>query len=107
MVRKILKIFWLFTLAVIVLLASALLLLQTTAVQTYLAEKVTEALSGEAIDARITFGKLHFKPFNTLVIRDLVVTDPYPASLGEETASDTLFTSEYIASTAHSCAMPG
>lgn len=97
LVRKILKIFWLFTLAVIVLLASALLLLQTTAVQTYLAEKVTEALSGEAIDARITFGKLHLKPFNTLVIRDLVVTDPYPASLGEETASDTLFTSEYIA----------
>ena len=78
------------------LLATALLLLQTTAVQTYVAGKVADSLSGAAIDARITFGKIHFKPFNTLIIRDLNVIDSKPDTTGGRDAVDTLFTSGYI-----------
>ena len=54
-------------------------------------------LAENTIDARISFSKIHIKPFSTLVIRDLTVTDPHPCTEGDGEPVDTLFTSEYIA----------
>ena len=95
-IRKLLKILWFMFLAVIILTAGCLLLLQTTFVQTFIAGKVADALTETEIDADISFGKIHFKPFNTLIVRDLAVTDPNPCEISGETAPDTLFVAEYI-----------
>lgn len=73
-----------------------MLLLQTTGVQTYVAGKIADALAGTAIDADISFSKIHLKPFSTLIIRDLSVTDRTPGdTLGQEVV-DTLFKAGYI-----------
>lgn len=90
------KILWFSFLAVVLLLATILLLLQTTAVQTFVVGKVADALEGTAIDAEISFDKIHFKPFNTLIIRGLTVIDPAPCTISGEEPADTLFVSEYI-----------
>ncbi len=78
-------------------MASGLLFLQTTPVQTYIAGRIADMLAENTIDARISFSKIHIKPFSTLVIRDLTVTDPHPCTEGDGEPVDTLFTSEYIA----------
>ena len=87
-IRKLLKILWFMFLAVIILTAGCLLLLQTTFVQTFIAGKVADALTETEIDADISFGKIHFKPFNTLIVRDLAVTDPNPCEISGETAPE-------------------
>ena len=56
---------------------TALLLLQTPMVQTFIANKVLETLS-ENIDGKITFEKIHFKPFSNLVLKNVVIIDENP-----------------------------
>lgn len=73
-------------------LAAALLgfvmfvLLQTSYVQTRLTDYATDKLK-EMFDADINVGRLSFKPFTTLVIKDLTIVDTQPKF---EQARDTL-----------------
>ena len=73
-------------------------MIQLPQVQTYVAEKVVDQLS-ERLDGNITFEKIHFKPFTTLVLKNTVITDRHPVSDPYDSLSakvDTFFRSEYI-----------
>ena len=48
------------------------LAIQTPGVQTRIADKAVNALS-EKLDGEITFEKIHFKPFTTLVLKNVVI----------------------------------
>ena len=77
---------------------AAALALQTPAVQTLIAQKAAESLE-EMFDGKIIFEKVHFKPFTTLVVKNLAVIDDNPAQdpldLSKE-KTDTLFKARYI-----------
>ena len=81
----------------VTLIGAALITVQSSAVQTSLAEKAAKMLR-DATEADIRFGKIHFKPFNTLIIEDLVVLDtaPYICPGFDDTPVDTLFTAGNI-----------
>ena len=67
-------------------------------VQTFVANKVLEVLS-ESFDGRITFEKIHLKPFTNLVIKNVALIDENPAVDPENPDCkllDTLFRAEYI-----------
>jgi hypothetical protein len=81
-----------------VLIMALALLLQTPMVQTYVTNKVMEILS-ENIDGKVTFEKVHFKPFSNLVIKNLVIIDEKPVTDPKDstkTPIDTLLRAEYI-----------
>ena len=97
-IKKALKIFWLTLVSVTAVVLALAIALQTPAVQTFIAGKVTARLS-ERLDGDISFEKLHFKPFTTLVLKQVMVTDRNPASdtaFPEKAPVDTFFTAEYI-----------
>ena len=97
-IKKALKIFWLTLVSVTAVVLALAIALQTPAVQTFIAGKVTARLS-ERLDGDISFEKLHFKPFTTLVLKQVMVTDRNPASDPEfpgKAPVDTFFTAEYI-----------
>lgn len=61
----------------VTILIAAVLVVQTPLVQTKILDRVQKTfLAGK--DADISFSKIHFKPFNTIVIRDLVIKDRNP-----------------------------
>lgn len=91
-VKKALKILWLTAVAVTAIILAGILAIQTPQVQTYLASKVVERLSLKT-EAGITFEKIHFRPFNTIVLKNIAVVDKTPCN---PSAPDTLFRSEYI-----------
>lgn len=91
-VKKILKILWLTAVALTALFLAGILGIQTPQVQTYLAQKVLDNFADMA-DADIRFEKIHFKPFNTIVLKDVAIIDAAPV---DTAAADTLFKSEYI-----------
>lgn len=93
--KKALKIFWTVLVALAVLLFAAWMLLQTQVVQTFIAKKVTASLENK-IDGRIEFSKIHLKPFNAIVVSDVVLLDdnPYTSTKGE--ILDTLATARSI-----------
>lgn len=62
---------------IVLLLASALLLLQTPGVQTRLAQKAVN-LAEKNINGRISFSSIKFAPFTTLIIKDLALIDTSP-----------------------------
>ena len=75
-----------------------MLVLQIPQVQTALAEMVVSELS-KNIDGNITFEKIHLKPFNTLVLKNVTITDKNPAIDPEDSTKrriDTLIHAEYI-----------
>ena len=78
--------------AVTALVLAGILGIQTPQVQTYLSQRLLENMMSR-IDADIHFEKLHFKPFNTVVLKNVSVTDDTPVN---DRAADTLFRSEYI-----------
>ena len=86
-IKKIFKIIWYIVLGLIVLALTGILLLQIPAVQTAVSSKVADMISEKFIDADIHLGKIHLKPFNTLVIRDIAVIDRNPY-LVDTTACD-------------------
>ena len=90
-VKRTLKILWLTAVAVTAIILAGILAIQTPQVQTYLASKVVKRLS-EKIDAEISFEKIHFKPFNTIVLKNIAIVDRTPC---DTSAPDTLFRSEY------------
>ena len=72
--KKALKIFWSIIVAIAILLFAAWLLIQLPGVQTFVAKKVTNSLENK-INGRIEFSKIHLKPFNALVVKDLKLID--------------------------------
>ena len=69
-----------------------MLAVQTPQVQTFLSRKIIDRITTGA-DAGISFGKIHIRPFNTIVIKDLKVVDRNPSA---PDALDTLFKAEYV-----------
>ena len=51
--------------------------MQLPQVQTFLADKVTDALS-KKLDGEIVFEKLHIRPFTTLVLKNVAIIDRNP-----------------------------
>ena len=68
--KKALKIFWTIIVAMAILLFAAWLLIQLPGVQTFIAKKVTNSLE-DRFNGRIEFSRIHLKPFNALVVKDL------------------------------------
>ena len=74
------------------------LAIQTPGVQTRIADKVVNALS-EKLDGEITFEKIHFKPFTTLVLKNVVIIDKSPVQDPLDSTAvqiDTFFRAQYI-----------
>ncbi len=66
-----------------VLIGAAFITIQSPRVQTAVANRVTGMLR-ESIDADIRIGKVHLRPFNTLIIEDLLILDSNPFSPSED-----------------------
>ena len=97
-IKRALKIFWRFVVATSCLLFAVALTIQLPQVQTYVADKVMTHVS-ERLDGDITFEKIHLKPFTTLVLKNVVITDRNPVTDPTDSTSvkvDTFFRSEYI-----------
>ena len=78
--------------AITSVIIAGILSIQTPRVQTWLSQKIIGKVTAGA-DARINFGKIHIKPFNTVIIKDVEVIDKNPC---DSSARDTLFSAEYI-----------
>ena len=78
--------------AITSVIIAGILSIQTPRVQTWLSQKIIGKVTAGA-DARINFGKIHIKPFNTVIIKDVEVIDKNPC---DSSARDTLFSAQYI-----------
>ena len=97
-IRKILKIIWLTVVAVSVTIIGGALAIQLPQVQTYAVKQVMNRLS-DKIDGNIVFEKIHFKPFTTLVVKNIAIIDRNPDIVSSDSTyvrTDTLFRAEYI-----------
>ena len=97
-IKKALKIFWKILVVTVSILFAAALLLQLPQVQTFIAGKVVESLD-DKLDADINFEKIHFRPFRTLVLKNVEIIDRNPvadASGASDIKVDTFFRAEYI-----------
>lgn len=90
-IKKILKIIWLTFVAVTATVLAAILAIQLPRVQTFIADKVTEKLE-KSLDGNLEFDKIHLKPFNAMVIKNISIIDKNPVTDG----ADTLFRAEYV-----------
>ncbi len=99
-IRKALKIFWLTIVAIAALLFTVALLIQLPQVQTYVSKKVVESLD-DKLNGDIEFDKIHLRPFRTLVLRNVRITDraPRPDPKGLTPTVDTFFVADYISAT--------
>ncbi|MBP5397337.1 MAG: translocation/assembly module TamB domain-containing protein [Bacteroidales bacterium] len=95
---------WLAFVGVLVVVIAALIMLQSPTVQTRVSEMIVGRLLGR-IDGFVTYDKIHFKPFNTLVFKNLTIRDKMPYIPPEEVIEklerwtgpqDTLFHAEYV-----------
>lgn len=77
--------------AVASILIAGILALQAPQVQTYLAAKVLDMVTGSS-DADIRFEKILFKPFNAVILKNAAVIDRSPQEYGQ----DTLFSAGYV-----------
>lgn len=75
-------------LSLTVVIAAGILTLQMPAVQTFLARKAAQAVSESLIDADISFDKIQFKPFSTLILNNVVIVDKMPCSIVKEDVTD-------------------
>ena len=97
-IKKALKIFWLTFVAVASVLTAISLAIQTPQVQTRIADNAVRILS-EKLDGDITFEKIHFKPFTTLVLKNIAIVDRNPVKDPIDSTAvqiDTFFRAEYI-----------
>ncbi len=97
-IKKALKIFWLTLVSIVAFLTAVALVLQLPRVQTFIAEKAVGKLDGK-IDADIRFEKIHFRPFRTLILKNVEIIDRNPvrdAADSTATPVDTFFTAGYI-----------
>ena len=66
--------------------------------QTYVSDKVVEKISSR-FEGDITFEKIHFKPFTTLVLKNVAIIDREPTPNPHDSTAtpvDTLFRAQYI-----------
>ncbi len=77
--RKALHIVKIVLVTIAVLIGAAFITIQSPRVQTAVANRVTAKLR-ESLDADIRIGKIHLRPFNTLIIEDLFILDSNPAT---------------------------
>lgn len=75
-------------------LLAAVLAIQLPQVQTYLSGKIIGSIENR-LDGEIQFDKIHVKPFNALVIKNISITDRNPSIEGV----DTLFKAGYVIAT--------
>ena len=103
-VVKIFRALYLTALSVVLLLGLALVLLQNPGVQTWLSGEIVEKVFSR-IDGDVHYEKIHLKPFNTIVIKNLVIKDKHPYLPPPEVMEqlevfdgpcDTLFAAEYV-----------
>ena len=97
-IRKLLKIIWLTIVAITVTTIGGALAIQLPQVQTFAARQFMNRFA-DKIDGEIAFEKIHLKPFTTLVIKNIAITDKNPSidphdPTGRQT--DTLFRAEYL-----------
>ena len=72
------------------------LILQLPQVQTAIAKKAVESIS-DKFQGDITFEKIHFKPFTTFIIKNVLITDRNPVPNPRTGAQvDTFFRAQYI-----------
>lgn len=98
-IKKALKIFWMTLVAVVSFLFAVALLIQLPRVQTFIADKVVERLD-DKLDADIRFEKIHFRPFRTLIIKNIEIIDRNPVADAADSNGikiDTFFRAGYIA----------
>lgn len=95
--KRVLKISWIVIVAIAILLFAIVILIQSPGVQTLIAKKVEQSME-EKIDGKISFSKIHFKPFNALVVKDLAIVDSQ-AAFHEGERLDTLFKAESVIAT--------
>ncbi len=84
--------------AIVAFLSAVALIIQLPKVQTFMVEKVVKSLD-DKMDADITFEKIHFRPFRTLVVKNIVIVDKEPVLDADDSTSapvDTFFRAEYI-----------
>lgn len=97
-IRKALKIIWLTIVAITAIVIGGMLIVQLPQVQTFAVKKAVEAVS-DKLDGDIEFEKIHFKPFTTLVVKNIAIIDREPAADAADPDSppvDTLFKARYI-----------
>lgn len=103
-VVKVFRALYLLALSLVLLLGLALVLLQNPGVQTWLSDRIVEKVFS-GIDGNVTYEKIHFKPFNAIVIKNLAIKDKRPYIPPEEVIEkwedykgpcDTLFAAEYV-----------
>lgn len=92
------KILWKVIVIIVTIVLSVTLAVQTPMLQTRIINKITRSLP-EKIQGEISIGKVHFRPFNILVIKDACITDIAPVTDPTDScapAIDTLLYAEYI-----------
>ena len=95
-IKKALKIFWLTIVSILAIIFATSLTIQLPQVQTFIAQKVVDNIS-DKIQGNIEFEKIHFKPFTTLILKNVLITDRNPVPnprTGEKV--DTFFNAQYI-----------
>lgn len=101
---KILRALYLTGLSILLLTGLALILLQNPRVQTILSAYVVDRVFSR-IDGEVNYDKIHFKPFSTVVIKNLSIEDKHPYIPPPEVREkfqgctgpcDTLFAAEYV-----------
>ena len=97
-IKRAIKIFWRTLVAITTILFAGALIIQLPQVQTFVTNKLISSVS-EKFDGEIVFDKIHFKPFTTLVIKNIAVIDHNPVQDQVDSTNvkiDTLFRAEYI-----------
>lgn len=97
-IRKALKIFWITLVSVVSFLCAVALIIQLPQVQTFIAGTVVKRLD-DKLDADIRFEKIHFRPFRTLILKNVEIIDRNPvpdAADPDGIKVDTFFRAEYI-----------
>ena len=90
------KIFWLTIVSVFVFVFAVSITIQLPQVQTVVANKALSSIS-DKIQGNISFEKIHFKPFTTLVLKNVLITDNKPVADPATGAQvDTFFQAQYI-----------
>lgn len=82
------------TAAIVILLVAACIVVQTPRVQTWAARTASERFFSR-VDGEISFDRIHLRPFNTLIIRNLLIKDKNPQSPPREVL-DRLGIEEYV-----------
>ena len=89
---------WFSLVALTIAVLAGMLVIQLPQVQTAIVKKVAYTLS-EKLDGEITVEKIHFKPFSTLILKNLLILDKSPQRSpldSTTTPLDTFFRSEYV-----------